>query len=340
MYGRTATGRRALSSARALVVAGLVGALLGALVLPGGVATAEGHVETFVSLDPAGGEFPEGIAVDKTGNVYVSMILLDQIWKIDPSGDRSIFAEFGIPGTGPAGLAMDAAGNLFVAASGLDLATGVTDPAARGVYRIDRDGTIERLPGTEAIVFANDVALDKRGNVYATDSARGQVWRIARGDAAELWAEGPLLEGDGSAGFGFPIGANGIAFRHGRMLVANTERGLLAEIPIEPDGSGGVQTLFAGSPALVGADGIAFDVRGGVYVGVGVQNTVVRVDGDGSIETLATDDDGLNQPSTVAFGTGMNERRTLFVANFSIFSPAPTPGVLKLSVGVPGQPVP
>jgi len=30
----------------------------------------------------------------------------------------------------------------------------------------------------------------------------------------------------------------------------------------------------------------------------------------------------------------------LFVANFSIFSPSPTPGVLKLSVGVPGQPLP
>jgi len=314
--------------------------LAAALVLPGGTAVADGQVDTFVEFDPAAGEFPEGIALDKSGNVYVSMILLDEIRRIDPSGEQSVFAKFDVPGVAPAGLEVNAAGSVYVAASALDLETGETDPSIRGVYRIDRDGTTERLLGTGAILFPNDVTLDKRGNVYVTDTAGGRVWRIPKGGAAELWIEDPLLGGTGEFGFGFPIGANGIAFRHNTMLVANTERGLLVEVPIQPDGSAGAPVLLAQSPALVGADGIVLDVHADVYVGVGVQNTVVRVDGVGAITTLATAEDGLNQPSTLAFGTGRSEHETLFVANFSLFSPEPTPAVLTISVGQPGQPVP
>jgi sugar lactone lactonase YvrE len=87
-------------------------------------------------------------------------------------------------------------------------------------------------------------------------------------------------------------------------------------------------------------DGIALDVHGDVYAGIGVQNRVIRVSGDGSVRTLATGEDGLNQPSTLAFGTVAGDQQALFVANFSLFSPQPTPGVLKLRVGVPAMPLP
>jgi sugar lactone lactonase YvrE len=318
----------------------MLAAIAAGLALSAGVAGASGHVQTFVTFDPAAGEFPEGIAVDKYGNVYVSMIELDQIWKIDPSGNRSVLAEIAVPGAGPAGMAVDAAGTVNAAVSALDLATGQTDPAFRGVYRIRPDGTAERLPGTGAMLFPNDVTLDKQGNVYATDTSGGTVWRVPRDGSAELWSGDPLLQGDGSFGFGFPIGANGIAFRHGELIVANSERGRLVRIPVEPDGSAGNASVLVESTALLGADGIALDVHGDVYVASAILYTVVRVGSEGLIETLATADDGLNQPSTLAFGTGKGERQTLFVANFSIFSSSPTPAVLKLSVGVPGQPLP
>jgi sugar lactone lactonase YvrE len=308
--------------------------------LSAGVAGASGQVQTFVTFDPAAGEFPEGIAVDKQGNVYVGMIELDQIWRIDPSGDRSVLVEIAVPGEGPAGLAVDPAGTVYAAVPAFDLATGQTDPATRGVYRIRPDGTAERLPGTEAMVFPNDVTLDKQGNVYATDTSGGAVWRVPRDGSAELWSGHPLLAGDGSLGFGFPIGANGIAFRNGELIVANTERGRLVRIPVGPDGAAGEATVLAESTAMLGADGIALDAHGEVYLASAIHYTVLRVGSDGVIETLATAEDGLNQPSTLAFGTGKGERQTLFVANFSIFSPTPTPGVLKISVGVPGQPLP
>ena len=75
-------------------------------------------------------------------------------------------------------------------------------------------------------------------------------------------------------------------------------------VPIQPDGSAGAPEVFASSPALVAADGMAFDVHGSLYVAVNAQNTIVRVSPDGtSITPVATVADGLDFPAAVAFGT-------------------------------------
>lgn len=301
-------------------------------------AAADGHVDAVVAFDPAAGEFPEGIAADKTGDLYVSMFLRDQIRRVDPTGAQTVFAQL-IRGAAPAGMKLTPSGTLYVAASGFNLATGQTDPATRGVYQVGRDGSVERMPGTDAISFPNDLALDNRGNLYVTDPTAGAVWRIDRHGAVERWADDPLLRGTGAL-LGFPYGANGIAFSQSRLIVSNTERGLLVTIPIEPAGEAGEPTVLASSPLLIGADGIALDVHGNVYAAVNGQNTLVAVRVDGSIDVLATAADGLNQPSAVAFGTGSRDHKTLFVVNFAVFSPSPTPGVLAVTVGVPGQPLP
>ena len=86
--------------------------------------------------------------------------------------------------------------------------------------------------------------------------------------------------------------------------------------------------------------GSPLDVHGSVYVATSLTSTVVRVWGDGAIDTLATAADGLSQPSTLAFGTGRSEHQTLYVANFSLFVPDPTPGILTIPTGHPGSPVP
>ena len=52
----------------------------------------EGQLETVVLYDPAIGELPEGIAVDKVGNLFVTLAPLGQIRKIAPDGSESVFA--------------------------------------------------------------------------------------------------------------------------------------------------------------------------------------------------------------------------------------------------------
>jgi sugar lactone lactonase YvrE len=306
-----------------------------ALALPVAVAGAQAiEVEVVVDYDLAAGEQPEGVAVDKRGDVFVSITPLGKIEKIDRDGSRSTLAQIVPPGSGNGvvGLAVDAPGNVYAAAATFDAATS-------GVYKVARDGSFTRLPGTEAIVFPNGVTLDKQGNVYVTDTILGAVWRIpADGGPAELWFQSPLLEGDGSFGLGFPLGANGIAFRHDEIVVGNTEFGRLVRIEIEPDGSAGAVSVLAEDAALLGVDGITFDVHGNGWAAVIAQSKIVSVSPSGDdITTVATAADGLDWASSIAFG----KNDDLWAVNFAIGPPGgPGPALLRLAVGVKGQPVP
>src|SRR5436190_189775 len=179
------------------------------LVFAAGVARAGAPIETVVAFNPGAGQFPEGVAVDVTGNAYVSLI----------------------------------------------------SPVAQ-IRKIDR-----------------------------------------RGGAAALWFQSPLLAGNGSAGLGFPLGANGIAFGRNEVVVSNTEGAKLVRVVVLPDGSAGAASVVAQGAALFGADGVALDVFGHVFVAVNSQNTLLRVAPDGSITTLATAADGLDNPASLAFAT-------------------------------------
>ena len=189
-----------------------------ALLVPAAVAGAAVESVVVVDYDLAAGEQPEGVAVDKRGDVYVSLAPLGQVWRIDRDGTERMLAQV-VPaaaGNGVLGMAVDAPGNVYVAAA-------TFDPAS-GVYKIARDGSFARLRGTEAIVFPNGVTLDKEGNVYVTDTILGAVWRVpAGGGPAELWFQSALLEGSGIFEFGVPLGANGIAYRQNAVVVGNTE---------------------------------------------------------------------------------------------------------------------
>jgi sugar lactone lactonase YvrE len=313
------------------IVAVLIAAF--ALVLGSGVAQASVPIQTVVSFDPAAGEFPEGVAVDVRDTAYVSLINpVAEIRKISPGGTQSVLAHFDVPGIGPLGLAVDASSKrLYVAMS-------TFDPATRGVYLVRPDGSSSRLRGTGKILFPNGLALDPRGDLYVTDSIGGSVWKIPRGGSAHLWVHSPLLTGTGAIGLGFPIGANGIAVQKHAVMVTNTEKAKVVRIPVRHDGSAGTPTVIAKDPALFGADGLALDVFGNAYVAVNSQNTLVRLGRGGSLTTLATAADGLDNPASLAWGTSKGDRKSLFITNFSAFSSSPKPGLLKAAIGVPGQP--
>ena len=299
-----------------------------------------GDVETIIQFNAAAGELPEGVTVDQVGNVYISLSPLGQLMKLRP-GSTSVELFGVIPGLLPddfglLGLAVDALGNVY--------GTVVSaNPAAHGVWRFDgTTGVAERVPGTEAIALPNAIAFDERGTMYITDTVLGAVWRVPQDGALEQWIVDPLLAGDGSAGFGFPIGANGIAVWDQTVYVGVSETGLLVTIPILPDGSAGPAQLYQ-QLSGVAIDGIALDVHGNVYIADVLANAVVRVKTDGSVEVLATAADGLDAPSSLAFGTGEGDRYSLYVVNFSVALAPPGgagPALLRLTVDEPGLPLP
>ncbi len=57
---------------------------------------------------------PSGVAVDSMGNVYAASFSQNKVYKITPSGEKTIFVEFSQLG-GPIGMAVDAYDNLYVA---------------------------------------------------------------------------------------------------------------------------------------------------------------------------------------------------------------------------------
>ncbi|MGD8751913.1 MAG: hypothetical protein PVG14_10850 [Anaerolineales bacterium] len=306
------------------------------------------QLEVVTSFNAENGELPEGITIDKPGNIYVSLGPpffvgggYGAVWKISSDGsDVTELVEYS-SGPAPAGLVVDPPGNVYFV---------LPDPGGTngGVYRLTGDDDPQRLPGTENMIMPNGLALDKQGNLFVSDSALGAIWRIpSDGSAsAEIWLQHELVAGCTPEDFG----ANGVAFWKKGLYVANTGRGALVHVPVMTDGSPGEPALVAGNldcepEGLFGMDGIALDVHGNVYALLVLQNKLVRIDPtDGSFTTLLSEEDGLWNAASIAFGTGKGDRESIFISNYAVLPPEPAnslgPAVLKYDVGVPGLPLP
>lgn len=323
-----------------LVAAALV--IVATQVVP---ASGSEQLEVVTEFDPDLGELPEGIAIDKVGNIYVSMGAvggpLGEIRRISPDGTQTTMVELD---AAAAGLAVDAPGNVYYAY--------VTFDETGGVHRLNTDGSTEQLPGTGSIVLPNGLGFDKRGNLYVSDSIQGAIWRVPPGETAELWIQDESLIGcpppEGSDLP--PVGANGVAYRQGNLFVANTGQGLLVRVPIEQGGVAGGPVVVAGNPGcdpadpLFSMDGIAFDTRGDLYALLVLQNKLVKIDPETGDVTELVSGGGFHNPASLAFGTGKGERKSVFIVNYALLPPVPDPSfgpaVLKVDVGATGMPLP
>jgi sugar lactone lactonase YvrE len=300
--------------------------------MPTALADGVGEITQVLDHDPNIGENPEGVAVDKKGNVFVSVAPTGELLKIDPKGDVSTHASFN-PGNGfLLGMTTDGPGNVYVALGSFDANT--------GIYKVSPGGDVDKVAALGAGTFPNDLVRDKHGNLYVTESIGGAVYRIAKGDdEAELWFADDLLLGDINVSpVPFPIGVNGIALDRHSLIVSNSQVPRLVRIPIDKSGDPGDPDVLVEDDLLFGADGIALDVHRDIYVAVNDQDLLLRVDGcDGDIEILADESDGLDFPATIAFGQGKAGKKNLYITNFALFSgPAGDPGILKADIGIPG----
>lgn len=306
---------------------------------------------------PAGNQ-PEGIAFDRSGNVYLGNRRQEgtdvtfEILRISPDNDVSTFALLGTEegadptGAGLLGLTTDPGGNVYAALVS-------SDPALHGVWRISADGSERsRLPGSQQMGFPNALTFDPRGNLYVTDSFDGAVWRFPGGDGGALWIQHELLEPAPDDPLGIPLpGANGIGFSPpNHLYAANTEKGLIAHVPINLlDGSAGEPTLVTQAFALLTVDGLAVDATGqihGVIPGFAVLGTspLVRVDPATGDTVPTVDPSAFGQfdfPLSLAFGRGARDHESVYAANGDLpFLPGgPGPGITQANVGVAGFPV-
>jgi sugar lactone lactonase YvrE len=249
-----------------------------------------GEATTFARL-PAGTGNPEGITVDKQGNVYVT--------QFDPFGDRGgtgkliVFDRSGsrsrvvtIAGASPALLGLD-----FHPMSHALL---VIDFGHSQVLDVDPvRGTSTVFTQADPGSGLNALTFDAAGNVYISDSFEGIIWKTPPGGTgtskAMQWVQDESLKPHGKP----PFGANGIAFNnaHDAMFVANTGDDTIIKIPVVAGGAAGKPVEFTNS--INGADGLIIDKHDNLWVCANQSDEIVVVDKTGKAISKLGDFDGI-----------------------------------------------
>jgi sugar lactone lactonase YvrE len=257
--------------------------------------TPGGTVSTFAGSSIAGSEdglgkaatfnHPYGIAVDASGNVYVSDNGGSLIRKITSDGLVSTFIE----NTSATGLATDASGNLYVA-----------DAIGNVIVKITPAGVIDTLAGDPLSFGAEDgtgadatfnnplgVAVDASGNVYVADNNNSTIRKITPSKVVST------IAGSGTAGFLDATGTSAVFANptslavdaSGNLYVADMTNNRIRKIT-----AAGVVTTLAGSGVVGFTNGIGtsatFDMPTGITILNGSGNLYVTDNGNNAIRKI------------------------------------------------------
>jgi sugar lactone lactonase YvrE len=239
--------------------------------------------------------YPNGLALDRSGNLFISDIGTHQVLRLDSHGRLSVIAgtgESGFSGDGgpahtarlaaPSDLVVDGDGNLLVA-----------DAFNHRIRRIDSSGVITTVVGdgkgeystrdaTALAVSLNNpqgIALDREGNLYIADTYNHVVRKVDRQGAVTLFA--------------------------------GTEAGLAGD-----KGPANKAQVNLPQAVAVGPDG-------SVYISDGANSRIRRVTPDGVIQTIAGFGPGSGEGGAGFGGDGGPAEKA------KLFSPAD----LKVSAG-------
>jgi sugar lactone lactonase YvrE len=305
-------------------------------------AGASAQTPTLVTtFDPALGELPESIAIDSDGTKYLSMG--NTIRRLDAAGNSMLFGTLPIQGFA-LGVKVGPDGCVYNASTSLD-------PSIVGafVWRTCVAGETEQFAALDPEGGPNDLAFDSAGNLYVTDPLLGRIYKIDEGGAWSILIEDALLLGNpASPALLFsPQGVNGIALdkNERNLYVGNLDYGRILRVELDDCGATPALSVFAESPLLRGADGLAFDQKQTLYVAVGAQDQLVAVDKHGTV-TLVAQGGILNGPASVAFGTTSGEQKTLYVADldflraFVYMDGTAAPNLVQLHTSHQGLPLP
>jgi gluconolactonase len=197
--------------------------------------------------------FLEGPSFDRDGNLYVTDIPYGRILRIDPQGRWALVAEYD---GWPNGLKIHRDGRIFIA----DYKQGILtlDPHTGAVTPFLTHSRSEGFKGV------NDLFFDTGGKLYFTDQGQtGQQDPTGRVYAYDLEEQTltRLIDNGPSP--------NGVVMDQAQsaLYVAMTRGNAVWRLPIQRDGGTskvGIFTAMAGG--ISGADGMALDSEGNLYV--------------------------------------------------------------------------
>jgi sugar lactone lactonase YvrE len=179
---------------------------------------------------------PNGVAVDREGNIYIADTGNDRVRKVDTSGTISTVAGigvFGYSGDGGPAILAQLGGPVRVAYDDDRHLLYVDDYANYMIRRVDASGTITRVAGNGTYGYSGDggdatqaalrlpwaIALDPNGALYISDTGNNRIRRVENGVIETVVGTGTGgFSGDGgpplaaqiasSTGLGFDTSGN------------------------------------------------------------------------------------------------------------------------------------
>ena len=274
-----------------------------------------------VDLDPASTDrtvIIESITANRNGQLFVADRVSGNVMRIDPNNPQPVvvgrIASRQVNGQNtapsPSGMLFNAKGDLLIGSSAfgevLRIRASELDPARPGTAQTFVTGA----PG------ANGIELDREGRLYISGGASGNLFRVGPdGGAAERVATVERFTRtlpDGRTLQSFV--ANGLAiYMAGVVHIADTARGAIWRMAVGANGQVQAPVQWVQNPALVGADGLAFDARGQLWVAVNELNSLVRISPQGEVTEVARNGAAgpLEFPAALVF-----VGNTGYVANF------------------------
>jgi gluconolactonase len=217
------------------------------------------------------------------------------------------------------GLTFSAVDELFICNAGL-----------ASIVKVTKNGTsslFADFAGSHKLRQPNYSVFDSEGNLYVSDSGEwentsGCIVRYDARGRGEIFLEGPEP---------FP---NGLALSADErfLFIARSRTDDVLQVAIRDDGSAGDRAICAAGLERV-PDGLAFDVKGNLYVSCYASDNIYRVSPDRTVTLLTYDRDGttIARPTNIAFGGP--DRDYLYVANLGRWH------TNRVKLGIAGQPL-
>jgi len=159
-------------------------------------------------LTSGGIGIPMAMAFDSKGNLFVADLELHCVFQV-PSGGGKATEYAKVPA--PRGIAVDAQDRVWVLSS-----------SKQPVIRFDENRKSEVIVGEPSFEFANQMAVDSKGNAYVCDGYAKAVWKIPAGGKPEKFVSGDPLNN--------PVG---LAIDQDRLLIADPRQKNVFSLPLE-----------------------------------------------------------------------------------------------------------
>ena len=247
--------------------------------------------------------YPDDVAVDRSGNLYIADTSNHRIRKVDTSGNITTVAGTGASGwngdtrtatmstlKNPSGVAVDRSGNIYIA-----------DCGNHRIRKVDSSGTITTIagggsslgddgPATSArLNCPSGVALDSSGNLYIADQSNNRIRKVdssgtittIAGGGSSLGDDGPAV--DAQLNIPYRVALDG----SGNIYVADYSNNRIRKV----DSSGTITTVVGTGTAGFAGDGgraaqaqlnfpigVALDGSGNIYIADSLNHRIRRLD--------------------------------------------------------------